>query len=387
MKRKGKQPQGASERKAAPMSVLEIENEREVVALNAVFGNVDDGRDILWPGSFTKTLQEHWHRVKALWQHDSWEPPIGTPVWAKEIGADELPPEVKTRFPQALGGLVSKIAYLETPRGDEVLKGIKARAITENSIGYDAIKFDFEEMENERRVRNLREVKLWDLSPVNWGMNPGALVMGFKALGFQDLPLGKVGMEWNGGECLERVRAWASEGGEMNWERYKRAFVLVDEGRAEQAEGYKLLIGDVVEGELMASPLGVMAAGMSVVMGEIEGEDEVAGVKEYLGGYYQKMGLAAPWDEAAVWDLVTAALKVDDVGELKSVVQGLTAMGMVSGENAICFQSAAKLLSDLVEATSEPMGEGEPGQGSTHEGASLGVLRDRFRFLELELGV
>ena len=64
--------------------------------------------------------------------------------------------------------------YLETPRGDEVLEGIRAGAISENSIGYDAVKFDYEQMPDSKwdTIRNLKEVRLWDVSPVLWGLNP-----------------------------------------------------------------------------------------------------------------------------------------------------------------------------------------------------------------------
>jgi len=379
------QLQEPSERKAAPMSVVEIENEREVTALNALLGNVDDGGDITWPGAFAKTLQENWGRVRVLWQHDSWEPPIGTPVWAKEIEANELPPEVRMRFPDAVGGLLSKVLYLDTPRGNEVLTGIKAEAIKENSFGYDPVKFDFDEIDG-RRIRNLRELKLWDIGPVNWGMNAGALTVGFKARGF-DLPLGETGQEWNSEECLERVRAWASKDGGMDWERYGRAFAMVNEANAERAEGYKLLVGDIVEEELMASPLGVMAAGMELMMPGDWDEGELAEAKEYLGEYYRKMGVVAPWDGSAVWDLVTAALTVGDMGELKAVVNEVRCGGVLTGANVKSFQGAADVLAALVEAASEPTGEGEPDAGAiTHEGASLGMLRQRLELLGLEIG-
>ena len=156
--------QEPAERKAMPMIVEGIENEREVVALNALFGNVDEGADVLHPGAFAKTIDERFHRVRVLWQHDSWLPPIGVPMWAKEVGREELPEEVRGRFPEALGGLMTKIEYLNTERGREVLTGIKAGAINENSIGYDPVVSDFEEDDNRGiTVRNLREVRLWDL--------------------------------------------------------------------------------------------------------------------------------------------------------------------------------------------------------------------------------
>jgi len=90
-----------------------------------------------------------------------------------EVSHDEMPAGTLGAYPQAVGALVGEVQYLDTPRGGEVLAGIKAGAITENSIGYDPVKFDFEEVAGTEwgNVRNLREVRLWDVSPVVWGMN------------------------------------------------------------------------------------------------------------------------------------------------------------------------------------------------------------------------
>lgn len=185
MIRKRDKYQEPAERKMRPMLVQQIENEREVIALNALFGNVDDGADILWPGAFAKTLMERFHRVRVLWQHNHTLPPIGVPRWAREITREDLPEKVRADHPDASGGLLTKIEYLDTERGNEVLTGIRAGAINENSFGYDPIVFDFEE-KGGRQIRNLREVRLWDLSPVNWGMNEGAVILGFKMVDVTD---------------------------------------------------------------------------------------------------------------------------------------------------------------------------------------------------------
>jgi hypothetical protein len=138
--------------------------------LASVIGNVDDGDDIVHPGAFTKTLNENRRRVKHLWQHDANQPPTATIVELREVGRDDLPPETRGAFPDAKGGLVVKRTYLATPRGDEILAGIKAGAVTEMSFGYDAMKKDYSTL-NGKSVRNLRELKLYETSDVQWGMN------------------------------------------------------------------------------------------------------------------------------------------------------------------------------------------------------------------------
>lgn len=157
---------------------------RTVTGLLAVTGNIDSGYDRIMPGAFVKTIAENARRVKHLWMHDSDDPPTARIVELREVGANELPDELKILHPDAQGGLLVKREYLNTPRGSEILEGIKAGAITEGSIGFDTIKSD-DSMEEIGRVRNIREVRLWDTSDVNWGMN-GA-TMNIKRLTMPDI--------------------------------------------------------------------------------------------------------------------------------------------------------------------------------------------------------
>jgi HK97 family phage prohead protease len=185
------------ETKAFPSSISSIQD-YEVTGISAVMGVIDAGLDLIHKGAFTKTLQEHVQRVKHLWQHDNTQPPIATVVELKEIGRTDLPSDMKERWPMAKGGLLVKRRYLETPRAMEVLAGLKSDppAITEMSFGYDPVQFDFEEVEGGALVRNLRQLRLWDTSDVNWGMNE-ATVAGFvKALPFLDTGTAKKDVEW-----------------------------------------------------------------------------------------------------------------------------------------------------------------------------------------------
>jgi hypothetical protein len=148
-------------------------NERVVVGIASVFGNVDDGGDRVHPGAFTKTIQERAGRIRVLWQHNTSEPPTAVVKALREVSRDELPADLRARTPDASGALLVEREYLDTPRGNEVLAGIKAGAVTEMSFGYDVPKgkADFE-TSDAKTIRNLREVRLWELSDVLWGMNP-----------------------------------------------------------------------------------------------------------------------------------------------------------------------------------------------------------------------
>lgn len=158
------------EYKTLSMPVVSIED-RIVTGFASVLGNVDDGNDITHPGAFTKTIRESGHRVRHLWQHDTTLPPTAKILDLREVGREELPADLREQFPDAKGALLVRREYLQTPRADEILHGIKAGAIGEMSFGYEPIKKDYARA-GEKSIRHLREVKLFETSDVQWGMNP-----------------------------------------------------------------------------------------------------------------------------------------------------------------------------------------------------------------------
>lgn len=162
------------EYKTVPLSGVDV-NDRIVTGIAAVFGNVDEGGDITHPGAFKKTIAEQTGRVKHLWNHDFNQPPTAVVKDLREVGRDELPADVRTRYADAKGGLVVVREYLDTPRGNEILAGIKAGAITEMSYGYNVTQKDFTKGSDGRAIRNLRQVRLLDTSDVPWGMNPATV--------------------------------------------------------------------------------------------------------------------------------------------------------------------------------------------------------------------
>lgn len=141
-------------------------NEGQYEGHFAIFGNVDDGYDVSHAGMFQKTITERGKRVKVFYAHD----------WNKLIGP---PPTVLQE--DAVGLFAGGRLTLGSFWGKEAWALMKDGALTEGSFGYEAVKFDFENMPGGMNVRNLREVKLYEISPVPLGMNALTEIRAVKA--------------------------------------------------------------------------------------------------------------------------------------------------------------------------------------------------------------
>jgi|SRR5581483_6222406 len=115
---------------------------------------------------------------------------------------------------------------------------------------------------------------------------------------FQDLPMTDRDHAWDGDSAERRVRKWAHAEDGPN-QKYRDAHLWYDAENKDNFTAYKLLIADVVDGDLRAIPRGVMAAG-NVLQGGRGGVDipssDVDRVKSHLAKYYRKMGSEAPWE-------------------------------------------------------------------------------------------
>ncbi len=168
------------EEKTFPSFTKSIED-RTVTGIAAVFGNIDLVGDRVHKGAFKKTITENMRHVRHLWQHNYQYPPIAKIEEIAEVGKGDLPDEIRQAYPEATGGLQVKRTYLNTERANEVFEALRTGALNEMSFGFDVVKFDISEEpdpSNEKvrnLVRNIREVKLWDTSDVNWGANPATV--------------------------------------------------------------------------------------------------------------------------------------------------------------------------------------------------------------------
>ncbi len=129
----------------------------------SISGNVDDGLDIIEQGSFAKTLQERARRIKVFMAHD----------WSKLLGP---PPDViheDSRGLYAKGRLT-----LGSFWGKEAWELMADGALTEGSIGFETIKCDWQ----SNGIRIIKELRLFEISPVPLGMNPLTDVQAIKSL-------------------------------------------------------------------------------------------------------------------------------------------------------------------------------------------------------------
>ena len=125
----------------------------------SVFGVMDAYGDIVEPGAFTETLQKsHQSGVMPamLWQHNA-ASPIG--VWTA-MHEDEYGLHV-----------IGELA--DTTLGNEAYTLMKMGALSGLSIGYSVVR---DEYDRKRDARLLKQINLWEVSPVTFPANSDARV-------------------------------------------------------------------------------------------------------------------------------------------------------------------------------------------------------------------
>lgn len=136
------------------LSVKDIDEKGVVTKYVNAFGNEDSDGDISKKGSFKKTLNESFHRVKWFLNHDT-RILLGVPLEAKEDNT---------------GLLVRSQLNMKKQVSRDILEDYKLYAANnrtlEHSIGVNPVKRD----NNDSRI--VTEWKLWEYSTLtNWGSN------------------------------------------------------------------------------------------------------------------------------------------------------------------------------------------------------------------------
>lgn len=150
------------EYKAVKFELESADDSGEFSGYAAVFGNIDDGGDVIESGAFSKTIREDFSRIKILSQHNDCDLPIGKPL---ELREDEK-------------GLYIRGKISDTQRGRDIRTLLKDGVLNELSIGYDATTWSVD----DNGIRHLKEIKLWEVSIVTWAMNDQATIDEVKSL-------------------------------------------------------------------------------------------------------------------------------------------------------------------------------------------------------------
>ena len=118
--------------------------------------------DQIMPGAFKKTVSEQLpkNKIKILWQHGE---PLGKPL---EMYEDSK-------------GLYVRGWIAKTSLGNDALELMKEGIVDEMSIGYDVLQ---DELTPDGSTRLLKELKLYEVSPVTFGANPDTSINSVKSL-------------------------------------------------------------------------------------------------------------------------------------------------------------------------------------------------------------
>ena len=149
------------ERKALKFEIKDNDLAGRVFSGYASTFDVDLGGDIITPGAFKKTIDGRQDKIKVLWQHNE---PIGKSIRLYE---DSI-------------GLFVEGKVSKTRLGDEAIELMRDRVVDQMSIGF-SIPAGKSEMSDDG-LRIIREVKLFEFSPVTFPMNENAIITSVKSM-------------------------------------------------------------------------------------------------------------------------------------------------------------------------------------------------------------
>jgi HK97 family phage prohead protease len=143
--------------------IKSLKDDGSFEGLGAVYNNVDQGNDRILPGAFTRTLSAG-KKFPVLWQHKS-DCPIGS------CTITDSPAGL-----QVMGTL-----ELSDPTAQKAYTFMKSGVIRGLSIGYETLQSSY-----DGDVRNLTELKLYEISAVTFPMNEAAQISAVKSLSDDD---------------------------------------------------------------------------------------------------------------------------------------------------------------------------------------------------------
>jgi len=255
----------------------------------STFGRVDAYNDFIEPGAFKKTLKENKGKVPIFYMHktDQW---IGLGQSAKEDDKGLL--------------VEAKLDIGINQRARETFSLMKMSADANRPAGL-SIGFETVQWEMNKNIRHLKEIKLWEYSPTPPGFHAdyGAMIAEMKTVvPYQNLPLADADIAWQAGAAIARIRNWAG-GDDINFAKYRQAFLWYDDEEPELQGSYKLPIADVIGGGLKAVPRGIYAAA-AVLQGARGGVNipaaDIAKCKTHLDKYYKRLEKEPPWSSKNV---------------------------------------------------------------------------------------
>jgi len=139
----------------------------------SIFNKVDSYNEVVLPGAFKKHLSFFRKEGKILWQH-TWEIPIGLPL---RVFEDEKGLFIKAQITK------------NTQDGREAIALIKEKIVNKLSFGYKLIDFEDDE---DKGIKYLKEIKVYDISPVTFPAMSLAEIQTIKSMREEKVEVKKV---------------------------------------------------------------------------------------------------------------------------------------------------------------------------------------------------
>lgn len=147
------------EKKSFKFELKELNDDGTFEGYASTFDKVDHGNDLIVSGAFKKTLAEN-DQFPVHWYHRILEPVGG-------IHGEEDNKGLK----------VNGYLVLEVQRAKELYALMLKKVVNMLSIGYDVIRSSWDTVTG---IRTLKEIKLWEISIVTWGMDQDAYITDVK---------------------------------------------------------------------------------------------------------------------------------------------------------------------------------------------------------------
>lgn len=154
---------------SVPMEIKSIDEKGRLSGYASIFGNVDLGGDIIVKDSPFKEIERNPNgKVLMLYSHDAGMGWTSTAAGGIPVGLADV--EQNSKGLKFDGELVMEDSFV----AGRLYPGLKAGTICEMSIGYDVLPGGGKVLESG--IRELSALKLWEISPVIWGMNRRASI-------------------------------------------------------------------------------------------------------------------------------------------------------------------------------------------------------------------
>lgn len=270
--------------------------------------DIDRGNDRFVRGAFADAIREHTEKGRQIRMKSNHKKLIGGfPI--EKVFEDEK------------GLFVEGHINLGVQKGKEVYLLAKQGVLTDMSIGWSP-----EEVTFEDNIRVITKSGIWEGSIVDEPMNPNAEITEVKAINTRDMlpkDFAEKSLMWDSDKAEKRIRSWAGAEDEPN-EKYKSAFMFYDQENEDIFGSYKLLVSDIVDGQIKIVPRAVFAV-RAVLSGARGGVDISSQDQEKARGVvnklYKEMDLEEPFNNGKARPFCLTEIKSMPIGLLSHVIR------------------------------------------------------------------